>query len=291
MKKRTKTLLAITNCILTTCIAMTCWNHCTLQSNARENAANESNANIQKLTDALEHLLYEANNVSSIAKQKTSISKYNNVMSRSGRYIYGYSIPNGWSQDSFYKGKNENGINVYSSTNGLTCGDDKLEIRIYDAYPNGSISIQDSSGTVTEASDLEDYKKDFAEAQNNFYDTGTWTAPTETPDPALYGGPYYPSIQKENEIETPYGRGIIYTALCEYVYTSGETGIHVYTEGILIKAGNYFIDVQYVPISSSFYTIDGVNYSYNGTLVTQEGPYYEYTGKIQEIFTEMLETK
>lgn len=296
MKKRTKLLcIIISGCLL---IGMT--TACGNQSNSTDNVAKTSIAeeplpdearstefvnNVEQvpsnekgildypqtvnLLHYTEQILENGISLIDSAYSTVIIGNYDNVISKYGHYIFAYNIPSNWEQDPLFDGQIENGIHVYSSLNTLLCGNDQIEIQVYETQPAGAIYTVDADGNKTESVELENYKKHFAEAQNHFYETGDWTAPQEILDPTQHGGPYYPKITKEAEIETLYGTGIVYTAIREYIDTTGTTTYHQSVEGVLMKTTDYFIDVQYLP--------------YSGILASPK-----YTGTVEKLLAEML---
>lgn len=217
-------------------------------------------------------------------------AKYDKVLSTyEVESYFGYNIPDGWAGDDYdVDGRQES---RYIDT--WTCGDESITIQGIDrAKSLGTYVTDDEGNDFIPPSDEFDYDNCYLDAIHDFYETGEWKEPERPKCPVgwsdeEYGYEQYcPNRIYRGEIDTPYGKGILCSAVYEGVkYTGYDAETHCYTE----EAGTYEwsrneemileIDSQFVIMQYSHF---------NWYAPDTEPVNLDYSGRLDEIIPQMF---
>lgn len=231
-------------------------------------------------------------------------AKYDKVLSTyEVESYFGYNIPDGWVGDDYgVDGRQESRyIDIWTSDN-VENGDfvdvygtETVRIEGIDrAKSLGTYVTDDEGNDFIPPSDEFDYDNCYLDAIHDFYETKEWREPERPKCPVGWADEEYgyesfcPTRIYRGEIDTPYGKGILCSAVYEGVrYTGYDAETHCYTE----MADTYRwsrneemileIDDQFVIISYSYF-----EWSDLGANVDPDG--LDYSGRLDEIIPQMF---
>lgn len=211
-------------------------------------------------------------------------AKYDEVLSTYDVESYfGYNIIDGWASDDFgVDGRQEcRYVDIWTN------GDETVSIEGIDRAESLGTYVTDENGKeFIPPSDEFDYNNRYLDAIHDFYETREWKEPERPQSPVgwpdeEYGYERYCPIRiYQGEVDTPYGKGILCSAVYEGVrYTGYDEETHCYTkvvdtylwsrdEEMILE-----IDDQFVIISYSYFewsdlgeNVDPSNLDYTGRL-------------------------
>lgn len=248
--------------------------------NSEDMINTDADSQVEELTETEES--QEEEKVEEKFDYEAVINSYDNLLyinySNGGPVAYlGYHIPEGWEQRV---------IDGEEST-GLAKSTDDL-------YNNvGEIFISQGGW------DLAYGYQPYQEAIHTFYDTGIYEEPERT---AYYYNRWescLTNLTKEGEIETPYGKAILYTAITELIeidedaYNEEESGYDVskgkhlawnLTEGALIPTiDDIFVMIEYNINSGDWFWSSSSDSELPGSFIN-----HEYTGTLDEVIPLMF---
>lgn len=228
------------------------------------------------------------------------IDKYDKVFSDSSvKAYFGYNVPAGWKRPDYYTWADPDGREEKRSVDhwiNENNNEETIEINSFSSESFNSVGriAYDSEGNEWEIqSDETEYINRYNDALHIFYETEEWTEPERANYPMSSFILYCTDRIPRGEIDTPYGRGILYSAVYEWIfYTEYDDEMHCYTmiddsehywsagEGMILEIDNYYIEIEYLLSDWEYfeeYPEDFIN--------------AEYTGRLNEIIPQMFETK
>ena len=231
-------------------------------------------------------------------------AKYDEVLSTyEVESYFGYNVPDGWTSDDYDVDGRQESRYVDRWTSDNIEHDDLVDVYGTETVRIEGIDRAKSLGTyVTDEdgnefippSDEFEYGNNYNDALHEFYETKEWKEPERPkcpvgwPDEEYGYEQYCPTRIYRGEIETPYGKGILCSAVYEGVrYTGYDAEMHCYTE----IADTYLwsrdeemileVDDRFVIISYSYF-----EWSDLGANV--ESSDLDYTGRLDEIIPQMF---
>lgn len=228
------------------------------------------------------------------------VEKYEKVLSMSSSFgikpYFGYNVPEGWKWDdsSIYQDidgrKEERNYDYWISSNNDV---EKIYIQSWSSsIQSPVIWIVDGEEKEVQSDDYE-YDNKYNDEWRSFCKTGKWTEPKRPNYVINSMMGYITSMEKYGEIDTPYGKGVLYRALYEGVlYSEYDEEKLCYTqvkgtnnwsleEGMIIEVDDYFVKITY--------NLD--DWIVAGTKLPESLAQTEYTGRLEEIIPQMFETE
>lgn len=229
------------------------------------------------------------------AELESIVQKYDKVLSTYDlEYYFGYNIPAGWNETW----AEWDGMQEEKMTDEWRRGDDSVLIQSISRPHAGTtiVSYYDADGNEIEIqSDYYEYEDRYSEAIQVFCETGEWKEPKRASNPSGSVVEYCTDRIFEGKTDTPYGEGILYSAIYEAVpYTGFDEEKRCYTqideaadglshyyfrrEGMFVEVDEYFVQVE-------FGTYDWFAFEGKGS---ERVSGIEYSGKLEEILAEMF---
>lgn len=217
-------------------------------------------------------------------------AKYDKVLSTyEVESYFGYNIPDGWVGDDYgVDGRQESRY-----IDRWTCGDESITIQGIDrAKSLGTYVTDDEGNDFIPPSDEFDYQNRYWDTIHDFYETREWKEPERPkcpvgdPDDEYGYEQYYPTRIYRGEVDTPYGKGILCSAVYEGVkYTGYDAETHCYTE----EAGTYEWvrdEEMILEIDDQFVIIQYNNFNWYAP--DTEPANLDYSGRLDEIIPQMF---
>lgn len=241
------------------------------------------------------------------AELEAIIEPYDKVLSRTIsidgvsflQSYFGYNVPEGWEWPSYHNWEDPDGRKESRMHDGWINTNNSAETIDLDSFYGDTINYwydQDGNKVEVLPGSYRHYQNCYHEALHTFMETGKWEEPEREKQLEYEFMRYYTNMTMEGEIQTPYGKGILYRGIYEGVpYTGYDEETGVYTEidtdspmhswhleeGMLIEVDDLFIRITYH--LSDWYSS------------TEELPdslaNREYTGRLESIIPLMFEVK
>lgn len=257
------------------------------QGEMDDDTAPEENTEID--TNSKENGTEEADNqrfVIGTTKLEDICAAYDKVLSTYALESYfGYNIPDGWTGDdtwSVIDGRQEERY-----IDQWTSGTETITIRGICNDGSVVVSMFDENGNEYEPqTDIYDYDNRYYEALHEFCETEEWKEPERAKLPSGSSVDYCTDRIFRGNIDTPYGKGTLCTAVYEIVfYKNYDEEKHCYTEvdhtegwiqkeEMVLEIDDYFVIMEYN---------NGDWYSPNGAPTN-----LEYTGRLDEVIPQMF---
>lgn len=222
------------------------------------------------------------------------VEQYDEVLSNYDLECYfGYNKPDdGWKPDLGYDGRQQG-----KEQECLRCGDEVLYIEGFESKPVKMISVYNENGDMVEVqADTYEYQCRYNDAIRAFCKTGEWEEPERCQKPFHMGMRYCIDRKPAGKIDTPYGEGTLYSAVCEIIsykeyneegaYWEIDESVHQWyrSEGMLIEIGDYFVQVE---LSTDDWYVWEWEEGESGDRLLN----IEYTGRLEELLPQIFEVK
>lgn len=220
-----------------------------------------------------------------------SVEKFDGVIP-----VFGYTIPAGWERNSAEGYETDGRVEPKSRDQLHQYGDEQHSVALIEdidinMWYNQPVVIKEKQET-----DYYDYNNRYKEALHQFLETGIWEEPERASKMIFNYINYTKELNKQGEVETPYGTAILYSTLkegCYYtdydeekqIYTNPQNrGWYLY-EGMILEIDNYYIQIEY---KKADWALSGLETEIE---LPSELANHEYTGKLEEVIPQMFEVK
>lgn len=223
------------------------------------------------------------------------VQQYDEVLSDYDLKCYfGYNKPDdGWESwydvDGRQEGKREGEIHK---------GDETLYIKSFETEPVRVVSVFNEDGNEVEVqADEYEYQCRYNDAIRVFCKTGEWEEPERCQKPYHAGIDYCIDRRHQGKIDTPYGEGILYSAVYEYIGYAEHNDEGAYWEqidesycnwrrgeGVIMEIDKYFIQIELS--ADDWYVLDWKEGNGGDSLVD-----IVYSKRLEELLPQMFEVK